>query len=149
MRTINTFKKVMTLSLPKGFTLIELLVVIAIIAIITSIGVANLITAQKQARDAARREIMGNTQSAFEQYYAANTSYPVGTTEINSAFDDGVAPSDPKDSTEFTITWNTAIDEYCVCAKLESGNGNADTAGVSTQCNWNNGGEYYCIQNKQ
>ncbi len=132
-----------------GFTLIELLVVIAIIAIITSVGVANLITAQKQARDSARREILGNIQSAFEQNYAATQLYPVGTTEINASFDDGVAPSDPKDSTEFTITWNTLATEYCVCAKLESGSGNADTPGVSTQCNWNNGGEYYCVQNKQ
>lgn len=135
--------------LKKGFTLIELLVVIAIIAIITSIGVANLITAQKQARDAARREIIGNIQSAFEQNYAATGAYPVGTTEINASFDDGVAPSDPKDSLEYTITWNTTVSEYCVCAKLESGGGNADTAGVSTQCNWNSAGEYYCIQNKQ
>lgn len=141
MRTINKFKK--------GFTLIELLVVIAIISIITSIGVANLITAQKQARDAARREIIGNIQSAFEQNYSATGTYPVGTSEINASFDDGIAPSDPKDSTEFTLTWNTAVNEYCVCAKLESGNGNADTAGVATECNWNTSGEYYCIQNKQ
>lgn len=141
MRSITLFKK--------GFTLIELLVVIAIIAIITSIGVANLITAQKQARDAARREIIGNIQSAFEQTYAATQAYPLDESEIDASFDDGVAPSDPKDSLEYTITWNTNASEYCVCAKLESGNGNADSAGTSTQCNWNQGGEYYCIQNKQ
>jgi prepilin-type N-terminal cleavage/methylation domain-containing protein len=133
----------------KGFTLIELLVVIAIIAVITSVGVANLITAQKQARDAARKEILGNIQSAFEQNYAATQAYPVGDAEIAASFDDGVAPTDPKDSSEYVLTWNTVADEYCVCAKLESGAGNADTPDVATQCNWSDGGEYYCIQNKQ
>ncbi len=141
MRTITNFKR--------GFTLIELLVVIAIIAIITSIGVANLITAQKQARNAARREIMGNIQVAFEQNYATSTSYPVGESEINASFDDGIAPLDPKNSGEYIISWNTTQTEYCVCAKLESGQGNADDAGGSTVCNWNSTGEYYCIQNKQ
>jgi general secretion pathway protein G len=132
-----------------GFTLIELLVVIAIISVITSIGVANLITAQKQARDAARREILGNAQSAFEQYYAANGNYPLTEDDIDASFDNGVAPIDPKDSAEYVIEWNTSQSEYCVCATLESGSGNADTPESSTQCNWNDGGAYYCIQNKQ
>lgn len=131
-----------------GFTLIELLVVIAIIAIITSIGVANLITAQKQARDAARREMIGNTQSAFEQYYSANQVYPTDQTEASSAFDNGAVPTDPKNSGDYLIDWNLSSSEYCICAKLESGNGNADQAS-STQCTWNSGGDYYCIQNKQ
>ena len=131
-----------------GFTLIELLVVIAIIAVIMSVGVANLITAQKQARDAARREIIGNIQSAFEQNYAATQAYPTDASEIDATFDDGVAPSDPKNSNDYVLTWNVAFDEYCVCAKLESGGGNADLA-TTSQCNWNQEGEYYCIQNKQ
>lgn len=146
MRTIN-IKQVTTLSLSKGFTLIELLVVIAIIAIITSIGVANLITAQKQARDAARREIIGNVQSAFEQYYAEAGVYPVGSYGL--AFENGVAPTDPRpDSTP--ILWEVDPDSYCVCATLENSAGNADepTAG-STTCNWLAEGTYYCAQNQQ
>jgi prepilin-type N-terminal cleavage/methylation domain-containing protein len=131
-----------------GFTLIELLVVIAIIAVIMSVGVANLITAQKQARDAARKEILNNIQSAFEQTYAATTLYPVDESDIETAFDDGVIPVDPKNSDDYVLSWNMAPDEYCVCAKLESGIGNADLA-TTSQCNWNQEGEYYCIQNKQ
>jgi prepilin-type N-terminal cleavage/methylation domain-containing protein len=131
----------------KGFTLIELLVVIAIIAIITSIGVANLITAQKQARDSARREIISNVGSAFEQYYAETGAYPVGNQA--SAFENGVAPTDPKDPTT-TITWNIDDDSYCVCATLESSTGNASApVGNSTTCNWSSTGTYYCVQNKQ
>ena len=130
-----------------GFTLIELLVVIAIIAIITSIGVANLITAQKQARDSARKEIISNVESAFEQYFAETGAYPTGNQD--AAFENGVAPTDPKDPST-SITWNIADDSYCVCATLENSIGNADApTGASTACNWSSTGTYYCAQNKQ
>lgn len=136
-----------TINLKLGFTLIELLVVIAIIAIITSIGVASLITAQKQARDAARREIISNVQSAFEQYYAQAGVYP--DLNYGLAFENGVAPTDPReDSTP--ILWEVLPDSYCVCATLENSAGNADepTSG-STACNWLSEGTYYCTQNQQ
>jgi len=128
-----------------GFTLIELLVVIAIIAIITSIGVANLITAQKQARDSARREIISNVESAFEQYYAEFNVYPASGSQ-GAAFESGTAPSDPKGSTN-PLTWNMSTVAYCVCATLETGVGNAG-ASATTTCNWT-GTTHYCAQNKQ
>jgi prepilin-type N-terminal cleavage/methylation domain-containing protein len=127
----------------KGFTLIELLVVIAIIAVITSIGVANLITAQKQARDAARREIIGNVQSAFEQYYAELGSYP--STDYGAAFEGGEAPVDPKDSDVYVLSWDVSATTYCVCATLETGTGNSSNA----SCTWSSTGTYYCAINKQ
>jgi prepilin-type N-terminal cleavage/methylation domain-containing protein len=128
----------------KGFTLIELLVVIAIIAIITSIGVANLITAQKQARDAARREIIGNVQSAFEQYFAEESLYPTGVE--GSAFEGGSKPKDPRDSST-PIIWSVANYTYCVCATLEMGNGNSSTSACAwSELSTNN---YYCAMNKQ
>lgn len=134
--------------LKKGFTLIELLVVIAIISIITSIGVANLITAQKQARDTARKEIVGNIQSAFEQYYAEVGNYPSFGTE-GLAFDGGEAPTDPKNSGDYLVDYShISDDEYCVCAMLENGTGNAGLTS-SSQCNWDSTGIYYCAQNKQ
>lgn len=128
-----------------GFTLIELLVVIAIIAIITSIGVANLITAQKQARDAARREIIANFQSAYEQYYAENSSYP--SLDPRLAFEGNTIPKDPRDPTT-TISNNVAASLYCVCATMEMGSGNAN-APSGTTCNWDSTGTYYCATNKQ
>lgn len=130
----------------KGFTLTELLVVIAIIAIITSIGIASLITAQKQARDSARREIINNVQTAFEQYYAENTAYPVGV--VATAFENGIAPVDPKNSGAYVINYQVASDTYCVCATLESSLGNANDAVTST-CSWSATGTSYCGQNKQ
>ena len=129
----------------RGFTLIELLVSIAIVAIITSIGVANLITAQKQARDAARHEIIGNIQSAFEQYYAQLGAYP--TADPGAAFENNIAPSDPKEALT-PLTWNIDATTYCVCATLENGTGNANVP-ASTVCTWDSLGTYYCAQNKQ
>lgn len=129
----------------KGFTLIELLVVIAIIAIITSIGVANFLTAQKQARDSARREIISNVQSAFEQYYAQTGAYPVGS--YGSAFENGVAPQDPR--ADYTpLIWEVQSDSYCVCATLENSTGNADEP-ITSACNWQSTGTHYCAQNQQ
>ncbi len=131
-----------------GFTLIELLVVIAIIGIVMSIGVANLITAQKQARDANRRQIIHNVQTAFEQYYASTGSYP-SSNNVGNAFDNGSAPTDPKNSGTYTINYsNTSTSAYCVCATLEGGGGNSSGA-TGTTCAWVDGGDYYCAQNKQ
>lgn len=127
----------------KGFTLIELLVVIAIIAIITSIGIASLITAQKQARDSARREIISNIQTAFEQYFAETGSYPITGSE-GVAFEGGIKPKDPKDPT-ISINWGSTASTYCICAMLEIGTGNSSTLA----CGWSSSGTYYCAQNKQ
>ncbi len=132
------------IKIKSGFTLIELLVVIAIIAIITSIGVANLITAQKQARDSARREIIANVQSAFEQWFAENSSYPFTTP--GSAFESGVVPTDPKNSGIYTINWNVTSDTYCVCATMEMVSGNS----ANTACtSWSDPSTYYCAKNRQ
>jgi len=136
----------MIINFKNGFTLIELLVTISIIAIVTSIGVANLLTAQKQARDTARKEIINHVQSAFEQYYAEYGEYPA--TDYGAAFESGTEPLDPKDSAPYTITWEVTADEYCVCATLESGTGNASLP-TGTSCNWSTSDIYYCGQNKQ
>lgn len=127
-----------------GFTLIELLVVIAIIGIVMSIGIANLITAQKQARDASRRQIIQNIQTAFEQHYAATGEYP---TTITEAFEDSSVPSDPREDIT-PIDYNVTASAYCVCATLEGGGGNASGA-TGNSCAWQEDGEYYCAQNKQ
>ncbi len=133
----------------RGFTLIELLVVIAIIGILASIVLASFSTAQKQARDASRRQIISNVQTAFEQYYAEKNLYPENATQISDAFQNGVQPTDPKTSTP--LIWNVSPTGagYCVCATLESGTGNATSPGASSTCSWSNTGTYYCAQNKQ
>lgn len=128
-----------------GFTLIELLVVISIIAIITTIGTTSLLTAQKQARDSARKEIIGNVQSAFEQYFAETGAYPNGNYGV--AFESGDAPTDPRED-DSPLTWNVSSSSYCVCATLENSTGNANIP-ISTACDWDPVGSEYCAQNQQ
>lgn len=138
-----------TINTKRGFTLIELLVVIAIIGILISVAIVNYITAQKQARDAARSTLIHNIQGSFEQYYAGNGTYPTSG-NIGAAFNNNATPVDPKNAAPYTITWNIASNalSYCICAKLETGLGNAGSPGSSSSCNWTPA-NYFCIQNQQ
>ena len=66
----------MKLMRPRGFTLIELLVVIAIIAILASIILASLGSAQSKSRDVRRRADLKQLQTALELYQNDYNSYP-------------------------------------------------------------------------
>jgi len=54
----------------KGFTLIELLVVIAIMGILTSITVAQFVTAKRKANDVSRKADLNGISKALQMYYA-------------------------------------------------------------------------------
>lgn len=130
----------------KGFSLIELLVVIAIAGLIIAISATSYSAAQRQARDSRRIQDMKNVQSAFEQFYVVNSSYP---NNIDGNIDDAFQserPVDPKASS--TYLFGTSDTEYCVCASLEAGTGNA-IAPSGTTCNWNTTGANFCVQNQQ
>ncbi|MBU2577213.1 type II secretion system GspH family protein [Patescibacteria group bacterium] len=67
------------LNTARGFTLIELLVVISIIAILIAFGTARYITAEKGARDTARKSDLNQYRIALENYASAyNSLYPGG-----------------------------------------------------------------------
>ena len=132
----------------KAFTLIELLIVISIIGILITISSVSYLTAQKKGRDGRRRQDLKAIQTALEQYYAENQTYPTGN-NIDTAFSSDQRPQDPKNTGDYVYNWdNIDTDGYCICAKLEANTGNAD-APTSTTCNWNSEGEYLCIQNQQ
>lgn len=72
----------------KGFTLIELMIVIAIIGILTSIGIVSFSQARGKANDAKRRADLKTLQTALEQYYSDNGSYPTTSGWNSSQSDD-------------------------------------------------------------
>lgn len=66
-----------------GFTLVELLIVITILAVLSAIGLTIYKSVLKSARDSNRKTDFGFIQSALEQYFADQFSYPAidtGTT---------------------------------------------------------------------
>lgn len=130
-----------------GFTLLELLVVISIIGILLGIISFAFSTAQKQGRDARRMQDIKEAQNAFEQYYAINSVYPVGG-QIDDAFQ-GSRVKDPKNNGSYVYAWNSAADEYCVCAFPEHKTGNANSPGALATCDWNSSGAYFCVENQQ
>lgn len=68
----------------RGFTIIELMVVVSIIAILSAIGIATFVYAQKQSRDARRISDLRSIESALELYFAKNRLYPSNTLWRNS-----------------------------------------------------------------
>jgi prepilin-type N-terminal cleavage/methylation domain-containing protein len=62
----------------KGFTLVELLVVIAVIALIGVFAAVAVNSARSKQRDATRLSSVRQVQSALEDYFNENNSYPDG-----------------------------------------------------------------------
>jgi len=60
----------------KGFTLIEMLIVIVIMGILTTITVAQFMTAQRKARDVQRKGDISALGKALEMYYTDYGEFP-------------------------------------------------------------------------
>ncbi len=140
----------------QGFTLIEILVVATIIGIMLVVGLAAYTTAQKKGRDARRKGDIKAARNALEQYNSDYEAYPEESTcadlggELETqGFLDGGIPTDPKiNDDDYQYSCDSNSDEYCVCAKLESGGGNANAPDASG-CNWSQGGDFFCVSNLQ
>ena len=138
-----------------GFTLFEILITISIIAVLTVLISIAYSVAQKKTRDTRRMEDMKLIQSAAEQYFSLNNSYPnVDAYKVGVAWTavDGTVilenyPSDPKDKTAYKSD-NISSRSYCVCARLED-----TTSGNSTYANCRllhpQYRDYFCVKNQQ
>ena len=112
-----------------GFTLMELLVVIGVIGVLLSFVTVTFSGAQKQSRDARRKQDLAAIQGALEQYYSQNSFvYPVCTGSVSNCsaiatlFTGSTIPSDPVGGTYvYTITSSTT--GYTVTATLEKTGG--------------------------
>ncbi|MBI2475194.1 type II secretion system protein [Candidatus Uhrbacteria bacterium] len=63
---------------PRGFTHIEILVVVAIIALVGTFSAVAVNSARSKQRDATRLSNVRLVQSALEDYFNENNSYPPG-----------------------------------------------------------------------
>lgn len=139
-----------------GFTLLELLVVIGIIGILAAMGTLVYARLTLQGRDARRRSDVQTVAQAIDQYYLINDQVypPLGNCSgVEEYLQDGRMPVDPQNSGTLTYDWTNACESasnrYCVCALMEvagSGNANARTDG---QCDFQAGGDYFCVGSKQ
>jgi len=82
-----------------GFTLIELLIVIAILGILAAavLVAVNPGKRQKQARDAARKNDIGQLATALQAFYTTpgQGTYPAGLTALTASGDLKQIPTDP------------------------------------------------------
>ena len=129
----------------RGFTLLELLVVVSIISILLALGVVAFSTAQRKSRDAKRQGDIKAMQDGFEQFYAVEGSYD-GACAAGSEYFPGGLPVDPKDQTAYAC--DDGEDDYCVCATLETGGGNATSVSCDDYGSTSDG-DYYCLTNLQ
>jgi len=131
-----------------GFTLMELLVVISIIGILMALGMVSYTTAQKKGRDAKRKGDVKAMQNAMEQYYAINSGYGADASCVTQLNDGGMAeiPTDPKDDDSYHA--ECTADTLCICAYLESGEGNTE-CGSADYTSVAGRTSSYCMVNQQ
>lgn len=108
----------------RGFTLIELLVTISIISILSAIGLVVYSSVMKQGRDSKRQSDLRSIQSAVEQYYADNFSYPAQVSSGGSVAFSGktymnTVPSDPRSGNP-PYVYAISGSSYCIYASLEN-----------------------------
>lgn len=132
----------------KGFTLIELLIVIAIIGILSVALVPTGMSALKKARDGSRISNMASIKTAMQQYVLDKTGCPTALSDLNTYFDSGKTPEDPKNSDPYTYAIGTSTTTpanksvYCYAlAELEYTTGKQGNfgllyvTGTTTKCN--------------
>ncbi len=128
----------------EGFTLLELLVVISIIAILLGLLTASLTSSQKKGRDSRRKSDIKAAQQGFEQYYLENGNYNCAAMMADEDNFPGGFPTDPKPGMSYTCTTPAAYG-YCVCARTETINGNADGTSCENLNSSATDQEYFCL----
>lgn len=146
----------------KGFTLIELLVVIGIIAVIAMLGVGNLVTSQRRARNTKRIADLKSIGQALEQAYSPTTGYDIdlsnGITDGSTAVMANV-PTDPSGTT-YQMSNPASPNQtaaYCITTQgaFEEPRDNVNCTGcpatcTGTDCSFNTGtNDRFCVTNQQ
>lgn len=137
-----------------GFTLIELVLVVAIVGIISTMGITSFIGTQGRARDAQRKNDLGETKKALELYrydsqggafYPSQANLPSLANPPRSYIKR--IPNDPKTGTAYSYTPSPAgcgsdCTGYTLCATLERPEDPDIKAGAATVCPNSSYGNY-------
>jgi len=109
-----------------GFTLIELLIVIAILGILAAavLVAVNPAKRQRQARDSARKNDIGQMATALQAYYTTPGlgKYPASLATLTTTGDLKMEPKDPTGGT-YSYTFNSASAESWLWYTLEDPTG--------------------------
>lgn len=113
-----------------GFTLIELLIVIAILGILAAavLVAVNPAKRQQQARDAARKNDIGQIATGLQGYFTTNGIYPTGNgspgglTALTASGDLKSVPTDPTGG-QYSYTVAGSTTDGAVYKVLESPTG--------------------------
>lgn len=130
----------------RGFTLLELLVVISIIGILIGLIAVGLTRSQQRGRDSRRQADVKAIQQAFEQYHLDNNEYDTSNIEgMAAGYLSAGIPTDPKPDHDPYSFSTYGTDGYCICATLETGNGNSSANDCSGLGPVASGNDYYCV----
>ncbi len=99
----------------RGFTLIELLVTIVIIGLLTTIATTSFLTAQRNARDNARRTSLTAIGAALEAYKLVEGTYPGVVNPTTSLPNDPNHVSNTKCAVNDTYYYNPNATGTSVC----------------------------------
>ena len=114
-----------------GFTLIELLIVIAILGILAAavLVAVNPAKRQRQARDSARKNDVGQMATAVQAYFTTpgQGTYPAGLTALTASGDLKQIPTDPTGGA-YSYTLNAASSESGIYIVLEDPTGASGSA---------------------
>ena len=133
----------------QGFTLIELLITVSIIAVLTVVGVASFLNAQRKGRDARRKADLVAIQQSMENYFSNNNAYPATAAIAATAMANGILPVDP--SGVAYAASGVAATAYCYCTpavlEVTGGTGNAS----NSTCTFATGATatYQCVKQQQ
>ena len=103
----------------KGFTLIELLVVIAIIGILSSIVLASLNEARKNAKDASIKSAIMESTKMAEVFYHDTGDYDLVCSELQ--FVAGGVINDSISRNNGSFSCGDTTDGYCFSSTLNDG----------------------------
>ena len=147
--------KVLVKSTQRGFTVVELLITVGIISILTAaiVAVIRPLDYIKRSRDTRRISDLKVIQTALEQYYGSENSYPGSVPTDGSALVNpegtvtflNMTPKDPESPSKNYCYFQGACSggsadssKYTLCASLEMSSGTSCAA-----CPTNN----YCSTN--